>query len=161
MSCSVYDYIFKGWNQPLVGVFSIPIGELMHSLMAERKEETETIENICVELSKLLISDAAPVGAFALNDSIDNQSEYSAMNSTVDDGEALLGKSKSRKKAKKSMKKGQNSDSYIEPLGNEDDGVHAAKTTSDAQLAMARAMKSQLKSQVSSIKNNLQDQVDQ
>jgi len=46
LSCSVYDYIFKGWNQPLIGVFTLPIGELMIELMKERKEETEAIEEI-------------------------------------------------------------------------------------------------------------------
>lgn len=26
LSCTVYDYIFKGWNQPIIGVFTLPIG---------------------------------------------------------------------------------------------------------------------------------------
>jgi hypothetical protein len=27
--CTVYDYIFMGFNQPLIGSFTIPIGELI------------------------------------------------------------------------------------------------------------------------------------
>ena len=32
LQCSVYDYIYKGWNQPLIGNFVLPVGELMHAL---------------------------------------------------------------------------------------------------------------------------------
>ena len=54
LSCTVYDYIFKGWNQPMIGVFTLPIGELMMELKAERREETAIIENIITELEKIL-----------------------------------------------------------------------------------------------------------
>ena len=40
LACSTYDQIFKGWSQPLIGNFTLPIGELMHSLAEERTEET-------------------------------------------------------------------------------------------------------------------------
>jgi hypothetical protein len=30
--CTVYDYIFVGLNQPLIGSFTIPIGELIHEI---------------------------------------------------------------------------------------------------------------------------------
>jgi len=42
--CSVFDYIFMGVNQPLVGVFTIPIGDLIFELKKERKEETAKIK---------------------------------------------------------------------------------------------------------------------
>lgn len=29
LTCAVYDYIFKGLAQPLLGTFNIPIGEMM------------------------------------------------------------------------------------------------------------------------------------
>ena len=29
IACAVYDYIFKGLSQPLLGTFSIPIGDMM------------------------------------------------------------------------------------------------------------------------------------
>ena len=32
LSCMVYDYIFKGWNQPMIGTFVVPIGQLMQNL---------------------------------------------------------------------------------------------------------------------------------
>lgn len=46
LSSTVYDYIFRGWNQPMIGVFTIPIGQYMLDLKDERLRETEAIENI-------------------------------------------------------------------------------------------------------------------
>jgi hypothetical protein len=40
LACAVYDYIFKGFNQPLIGVFTVPIGKLMLDLKEERRVET-------------------------------------------------------------------------------------------------------------------------
>jgi len=40
LTCTVYDYVFKGWNQPIVGNFTLPIGDLMQDLIRERQEET-------------------------------------------------------------------------------------------------------------------------
>jgi len=52
--CTAYDYIFKGFNQPMIGVFSIPIGELMMALKAERKEETEIMEVLNEKLEDII-----------------------------------------------------------------------------------------------------------
>ena len=41
-------------NQPLIGVFTVPIGQLMLDLKDERREETQIIEDINVELEKIL-----------------------------------------------------------------------------------------------------------
>jgi len=30
LSCDAYDYIYKGLSQPLIGTFTIPIGDIMH-----------------------------------------------------------------------------------------------------------------------------------
>jgi hypothetical protein len=54
LSCAVYDYIFKGLSQPLIGTFTIPIGNLVHRLSKEREEETAAIEYINGELDKIL-----------------------------------------------------------------------------------------------------------
>jgi hypothetical protein len=54
LSCSAYDNIFMGFNQPLIGTFSIPIGKLMQALRLERKEETEKIAYIISELDKII-----------------------------------------------------------------------------------------------------------
>lgn len=43
MSCMVYDNIYLGFSQPQIGVFTIPIGDLMFELKKERKEELEAI----------------------------------------------------------------------------------------------------------------------
>ena len=32
LSCAVFDYILKGWNQPIIGVFTVPIGDLMRKI---------------------------------------------------------------------------------------------------------------------------------
>ena len=52
LTCQAYDYIFKGFNQPLIGVFTIPIGQLMHDLIAKREEEVIIMENLIKELEK-------------------------------------------------------------------------------------------------------------
>ena len=54
LTCQVFDNIFKGFNQPLIGVFTVPVGELMLALKKERKEETEIIEEINQKLEKIL-----------------------------------------------------------------------------------------------------------
>jgi len=58
LACTVYDCIFKGWSQPQIGTFDIPIGALMQDLEAERTEETEIIVQISAELEKMIL--AAP-----------------------------------------------------------------------------------------------------
>jgi hypothetical protein len=40
LGCTVYDYIYKGWNQPIIGNFVLPLGDLMLALKQERAEET-------------------------------------------------------------------------------------------------------------------------
>ena len=40
LACTVYDTIFAGFSQPIIGNFVIPIGELMHELIEERRRET-------------------------------------------------------------------------------------------------------------------------
>jgi hypothetical protein len=54
LACSVYDHIYRGFGQPLIGTFSLPIGELMHALKKERKEETEAIEDIVEKIQKII-----------------------------------------------------------------------------------------------------------
>lgn len=39
MSCMVYDNIYLGFSQPQIGVFTIPIGDIMFDLKKERKDE--------------------------------------------------------------------------------------------------------------------------
>ena len=53
LSCQVYDCIYTGWSQPIIGNFTIPIGELMHDLKAERVRETEQLEKMVVALDKI------------------------------------------------------------------------------------------------------------
>lgn len=43
-----------GLNQPLIGSFTIPIGELIYNLKKEREEETAAIKYIVDELDKIL-----------------------------------------------------------------------------------------------------------
>ena len=37
--CNVHDFIFKGVKQPIIGNFTIPIGEIMHTIQRERENE--------------------------------------------------------------------------------------------------------------------------
>ena len=54
LSCTVFDYIFKGWSQPQIGVFTLPIGALMQELIQERKEETAKMEELLGKLDLLI-----------------------------------------------------------------------------------------------------------
>jgi hypothetical protein len=38
LTAIVYDNIFAGFSQPMIGVFTVPIGDLMVKLQKERKE---------------------------------------------------------------------------------------------------------------------------
>jgi len=78
LSSTVYDYIFRGWNQPMIGVFTIPIGQYMLDLKAERVRETEAIETINDELGKILSGDVMPVQNF------DSGRESSGINASLD-----------------------------------------------------------------------------
>jgi hypothetical protein len=57
LTCIAYDYIFRGFNQPMIGVFTMPIGEYMLALKKERKEETDEIEKINVKLERIIHHD--------------------------------------------------------------------------------------------------------
>lgn len=52
MACSVFDNIAMGYSQPLIGTFTIPIGDLMHELIKERKEESEALANVVAQIKK-------------------------------------------------------------------------------------------------------------
>jgi hypothetical protein len=54
MLCTVNDYIFKGFNQPLLGSFIIPVGDLIDYLADERRTETQAIADILDELDKII-----------------------------------------------------------------------------------------------------------
>lgn len=71
LSCQVYDNIFKGFgNQPLIGNFTIPIGDLMADLKEERTTELAAIERIVNALEDI-INDVG-VGSYSIQqESID------------------------------------------------------------------------------------------
>ena len=53
LSCQVYDCIYTGWSQPIIGNFTIPIGTLIHDLKRERDEETAALEKMVTALEKI------------------------------------------------------------------------------------------------------------
>ena len=59
----MYDYVFLGLSQPLVGTFSIPIGEL--KTKDERKRENTLVE--CDKIIVFLQDAAAKSGADLLS----------------------------------------------------------------------------------------------
>ena len=52
--CTVHDYIFKGFNQPLLGSFTIPVGDLIDKLAEERLRETTAIAKIVKDLDDII-----------------------------------------------------------------------------------------------------------
>lgn len=43
MSCSVFDYIFKGASQPLIGNFAIPLGDYIEQTKDELERRVEIL----------------------------------------------------------------------------------------------------------------------
>ena len=72
LACSVHDYIFKGFSQPMIGAFIIPIGELVFKLQKEREEETAAIDGILQELDKIMLDQG--VQSYSIQDSPQIQS---------------------------------------------------------------------------------------
>ena len=58
LSCDVYDYIFKGLSQPLLGTFSISIGEIIEQTKYDQMMELEESDRIITELKKILNSNS-------------------------------------------------------------------------------------------------------
>ena len=54
LQCSVFDNIFKGFMQPLLGVFTIPVGDILQKKIVERQREHESLDYMLEELSKVL-----------------------------------------------------------------------------------------------------------
>jgi hypothetical protein len=73
LSCQVHDNIFKGFSQPLMGSFIIPVGDLIHALAVERKTETEAIQHIIDEIDK--ISKGEGVSSYSINEIVSSGSE--------------------------------------------------------------------------------------
>lgn len=67
MLCTVNDYIFKGFNQPLLGSFIIPVGDLIDDLATERQEETQAIANVLEELEKIIQGRGIPTYSINLD----------------------------------------------------------------------------------------------
>ena len=53
LTCFVYDNISLGWSQPQIGVFTLPIGDLMVALKEERREELAALQDVVDSLDKI------------------------------------------------------------------------------------------------------------
>jgi len=53
LSCQVFDCIFTGFSQPLIGNFIIPIGQLLHDLIQERFVEMKALKKVVKELKEI------------------------------------------------------------------------------------------------------------
>ena len=54
LQCDVYDYVYKGLVQPLLGTFTLSIGDIMHSIRKEREYEIEESDRIIKYLKDYL-----------------------------------------------------------------------------------------------------------
>ena len=117
LTCFVYDNIFMGASQALIGVFTLPIGDLMVQLKEERKIELDAIQNICFKLEEFLKSGGELEPKSYSNKLRDSNISGPSLNSTEirhesasdSDMEGLLsdkGKRKSNKAMKKSLESG-------------------------------------------------------
>lgn len=60
LTCQVFDMVFKGFSQPLIGNFILPIGDLIFDLREERRTELEAVQKIIEEIEKIGAGDAPP-----------------------------------------------------------------------------------------------------
>ena len=58
LSCQVYDTVFAGFSQPIIGNFTIPIGELMIELKEERDSEIKALRTMVDTLDKVAKGEA-------------------------------------------------------------------------------------------------------
>ena len=63
LSCDVYDYVFMGLNQPLVGTFSIPVGKLKTKQEQKRVQNLAICQNILNFLRNQITKDAAQLNS--------------------------------------------------------------------------------------------------
>lgn len=54
LQCDVYDYVYKGLVQPLLGTFTLSIGDIMHSIRSEREKEIEESDEIIAYLKEFI-----------------------------------------------------------------------------------------------------------
>ena len=58
LSCQVYDTVFAGFSQPIIGNFTIPIGGLMISLAEERRSEIKALRAVVETMRKVAAGEA-------------------------------------------------------------------------------------------------------
>jgi len=58
LSCQAYDTVFAGFSQPIIGNFTIPIGELMIELKKERDTEIKALRTMVDTLGKVARGEA-------------------------------------------------------------------------------------------------------
>lgn len=139
MSCTVYDYIFKGWNQPIIGIFTLPIGQLMQDLADERKEETAQIENIIEKLNEILASNVPIIVPNYKEE--DKTSEYSEK----EERKKIKNRTKQKKKGKKVFKGSEMESELGEALGaNEQTGNFVAKAIVEDKMEEIKKKKALL-----------------
>lgn len=54
LQCDVYDYVYKGLVQPLLGTFTLSIGDIMHSIRSEREQEIKESDEIIAYLKDFI-----------------------------------------------------------------------------------------------------------
>ena len=109
MMCTVYDNIFSGFNQPTIGVFTLPIGELMDDLYAEQTREKLKIREILDEMTRIVENaEFQPqIGTGGINEtqySDSDQEYYEANESRVNTTNSANPDAKKKKKLKKAFK---------------------------------------------------------
>lgn len=77
MLCTVNDYIFKGFNQPLLGSFIIPVGDLIDDLADERSRETQAIADVLEELEKIIQGRGIPTYSINVDERAESMMEDS------------------------------------------------------------------------------------
>ena len=177
MMCTVYDNIYSGLVQPVIGVFTLPIGKLMDDLYIENEKELNKINEICDELQKIEAeevpnvpdySDRKPLDIAAavvskkvadaggnINDSVDSDEENHFAVQDTDVPNFSMNEldkkaiQKDKKKIAKAVKGTDNASEYSQSFGvNEDKAEYIDEAKEVDQLTKIKTMKSNLLDQV-------------
>ena len=51
LQCDVYDYVYKGFSQPLIGTFTVNIGDMMNEQKNDKEFQISEGERIITRLN--------------------------------------------------------------------------------------------------------------
>ena len=103
VSCTVYDQVFLGLSQPVVGTFTIPFGRIMQECWREREDVLSRARELLDKLDKRIEGRLADPALIMLEEAKEDSSEEEDMVEVEDDEMKLIRESREREEAKQKI----------------------------------------------------------